>query len=103
MRPESKARNAAQSDLLVQHLSSSGALPLDSSDFFGIPAATAAPELGTGLTTSLVESMLSGSKARNATQSDLYARLLSSLRSLFKRIQAFGNWYFGPELLNGKN
>ena len=76
---------------------------MDSSDFLGIPAAAVDPELDTGLTTSLVQSMLSGSKARNATQSDLYARLLSSLRSLFKRIQAFGNWYFGPELLNGKN
>ena len=52
---------------------SSGAPPLDVSEFFGIPAASAAPE-------SVPEvSIPPQSKARNGAQSDLLAQLLSSL------------------------
>ena len=47
--------------------------PLDVSEFFGIPAASAAPE-------SVPEvSIPPQSKARNGAQSDLLAQLLSSL------------------------
>ena len=60
---------------------SSGAPPLDVSEFFGIPAASAAPE-------SVPEvSVPPQSKARNGAQSDLLAQLLSSLgKSGFKTL-----------------
>ena len=55
---------------------SSGAPPLDVSEFFGIPAASAAPE-------SVPEvSLPPQSKARNGAQADLLAQLLSSLGKL---------------------
>ena len=50
---------------------SSGAPPLDVSEFFGIPAAAAAPEPEVSIPPQ--------SKARNGAQSDLLAQLLSSL------------------------
>ena len=52
---------------------SSGAPPLDVSEFFGIPAAAAAPESTPEV------SMPPQSKARAGGQSDLLAQLLSSL------------------------
>merc|ERR550534_2452318 len=54
---------------------SSGAPPLDVSEFFGIPAAAAAPESAPEV------SMPPQSKARNGAQSDLLAQLLSSLEN----------------------
>merc|ERR550534_349856 len=64
---------------------SSGAPPLDVSEFFGIPAASAAPE-------SVPEvSMPPQSKARNGAQSDLLAQLLSSLGSKPGGIQALAS------------
>merc|ERR550534_1472375 len=63
---------------------SSGAPPLDVSEFFGIPAA-AAPESAPEV------SMPPQSKARNGAQSDLLAQLLSSLGSKPGGIQALAS------------
>ena len=69
-----RAKNASQSDLFAQLLRSSGAPPLDVSEFFGIPAAAAAAPESTPEV-----SMPPQSKARAGGQSDLLAQLLSSL------------------------
>merc|ERR550534_809798 len=63
---------------------SSGAPPLDVSEFFGIPA-SAAPESAPEV------SMPPQSKARNGAQSDLLAQLLSSLGSKPGGIQALAS------------
>ena len=62
---------------------SSGAPPLDVSEFFGIPAAAAAPESAPEV------SMAPQSKARNGAQSDLLAQLLSSLGEFVQLIFKF--------------
>merc|ERR1712110_1271013 len=70
---------------------SSGAPPLDVSEFFGIPAASAAPE-------SVPEvSMPPQSKARNGAQSDLLAQLLSSLGNKPGGIQALASLLNPPK------
>merc|ERR1712238_635615 len=69
---------------------SSGAPPLDVSEFFGIPAASApesAPEV----------SMPPQSKARNGAQSDLLAQLLSSLGNKPGGIQALASLLNPPK------
>jgi hypothetical protein len=70
---------------------SSGAPPLDVSEFFGIPAASAAPE-------SVPEvSIPPQSKARNGAQSDLLAQLLSSLGNRPGGIQALASLLNPPK------
>merc|ERR1712166_1049220 len=71
---------------------SSGAPPLDVSEFFGIPAsAAAAPESAPEV------SMPPQSKARNGAQSDLLAQLLSSLGSKPGGIQALASLLNPPK------
>merc|ERR1711892_817341 len=70
---------------------SSGAPPLDVSEFFGIPAAAAAPESAPEV------SMAPQSKARNGAQSDLLAQLLSSLGNKPGGIQALASLLNPPK------
>ena len=68
--------------------------PLDVSEFFGIPAASAAPESAPEV------SMPPQSKARNGAQSDLLAQLLSSLGKFLITKPHVKSWYIHEKELS---